>query len=164
MSEETDKVFSKVFGGELDVAAHNGDDGRWGQALKHGWDAALQYFGLISPKGDKLFEVTPMLTLDANEADAVVLWAAIHHLRAAQQGPSGYQSWQDAAVDERVKRVALQRELDELKAQATYDGMPLSEVQARLAVLNADELRRLVVSFMVMLNVMKRNWELKEKK
>jgi len=38
--------------------------------------------------------------LDADETDAVRLWAEIHALRAAVQGPAGYASWQDAATVE----------------------------------------------------------------
>lgn len=41
-----------------------------------------------------------------DEDDAVTLWAEIHRLRAAVRGPDGYESWQDAATAERVRRVA----------------------------------------------------------
>jgi hypothetical protein len=49
--------------------------------------------------------------LDPNEEDAGVLWAEIHRLRAAVQGPEGYDSWQDAATAERVRRVRAEAAL-----------------------------------------------------
>jgi hypothetical protein len=51
--------------------------------------------------------------LHPNESDAVVLWAEIHRLRAGLQGPSGFATWQDAATDERMRRVKLQAQVDE---------------------------------------------------
>lgn len=49
--------------------------------------------------------------LDPNEEDAGVLWAEIHRLRAAVQGPDGYETWQQAAVAERVRRVKAEAAL-----------------------------------------------------
>ena len=49
--------------------------------------------------------------LSPNEGDAFVLWAEIHRLRTAQRGPDGYATWQEAATDERIKRVAAERAL-----------------------------------------------------
>lgn len=46
-----------------------------------------------------------------DEDDAVTLWAEIHRLRAAVQGPDGYATWQDAATAERVRRVAAEKAL-----------------------------------------------------
>jgi hypothetical protein len=37
------------------------------------------------------------------------LWAELYTLREAVKGPEGYTSWQDAAVDERMKRHAAER-------------------------------------------------------
>ena len=51
--------------------------------------------------------------LHADEKDPVRLWAEIHRLRAALQGPPGYDSWQDAATHERHLRVAAERRLRE---------------------------------------------------
>ena len=45
------------------------------------------------------------------EEDAARLWAEIHLLRAAVAGPEGHASWQDAATDERIRRVAAERNL-----------------------------------------------------
>ena len=45
------------------------------------------------------------------EEDPARLWAEIHRLRAAVQGPDGYASWQDAATAERVQRVKLRNTL-----------------------------------------------------
>lgn len=41
--------------------------------------------------------------------DPALLWAEIHHLRAAVQGPPGFATWQEAATAERVRRVAVER-------------------------------------------------------
>lgn len=57
------------------------------------------------------------LDLDADESDPVTLWAEIHRLRAAVQGPDGFETWQEAATAERVLRVAAEKELAELKAK-----------------------------------------------
>ena len=46
-----------------------------------------------------------------DDASPVDLWAEIHRLRAAVAGPDGYSSWQDAAVDERIRRVRAERQL-----------------------------------------------------
>lgn len=43
--------------------------------------------------------------LGPNEEDPGVLWAEIHRLRAAVQGPDGFDTWQQAATAERVRRV-----------------------------------------------------------
>lgn len=48
-----------------------------------------------------------------DESDAVALWAEIWRLRAAVKGPNGYASWQDAATDERIRRVKAERKLSE---------------------------------------------------
>ena len=45
----------------------------------------------------------------ADEDDAVALWAEIHRLRAALQGPDGYATWQEAATAERVRRVRAEK-------------------------------------------------------
>lgn len=60
-----------------------------------------------------------------DEDDAVALWAEIHRLRAAVQGPDGYATWQDAAVAERVRRVAAEKELAAIQAPA-----PAHEIEA----------------------------------
>lgn len=49
--------------------------------------------------------------LDANEKDHGVLWAEIHRLRAAVQGPKGYATWRQAAMAERVRRVKAEAAL-----------------------------------------------------
>lgn len=48
--------------------------------------------------------------LHADEIDPVRLWAEIHRLRAALQGPIGFATWQDAATAERQNRVQFQRD------------------------------------------------------
>lgn len=47
---------------------------------------------------------------DSQKFDAE-LWAELYTLREAVKGPEGYTSWQDAAVDERMKRHAAERTL-----------------------------------------------------
>ena len=44
-----------------------------------------------------------------------LLWAEIFRLRHALKGPDGFETWQDAAVDERRRRVALDKELADIK-------------------------------------------------
>ena len=44
-----------------------------------------------------------------SEEDPARLWAEIHRLRAAVQGPDGYATWQDAATAERVRRVKAEK-------------------------------------------------------
>jgi hypothetical protein len=46
-----------------------------------------------------------------DEDDAVTLWAEIHRLRAAVQGPDGYATWQEAATAERLRRIRAERAL-----------------------------------------------------
>lgn len=46
-----------------------------------------------------------------SEEDPARLWAEIHLLRAAMQGPDGYSTWHEAAVAERVRRVRAERAL-----------------------------------------------------
>ena len=46
-----------------------------------------------------------------SEEDVGFLWAEIHRLRAALQGPDEYATWQDAAVAERVRRVKAEKDL-----------------------------------------------------
>jgi len=60
--------------------------------------------------------------LDPNEEDPGVLWAEIHRLRAAVQGPDGYATWQEAATAERVRRVAAEKALAATQAPAPVAG------------------------------------------
>jgi hypothetical protein len=55
---------------------------------------------------------------DDDESDPVTLWAEIHRLRAAVAGPDGFASWQDAATNERIRRVRAEARIAELEAQA----------------------------------------------
>jgi hypothetical protein len=50
-----------------------------------------------------------------SEEDPARLWAEIHRLRAAAQGPAGYASWQEAATAERVRRVRAENEVADAK-------------------------------------------------
>jgi hypothetical protein len=45
----------------------------------------------------------------------VDMWAEIYTLREAIKGPEGFDSWQDAATIERIRRVAAEKELKALK-------------------------------------------------
>jgi hypothetical protein len=51
----------------------------------------------------------PYKHIDDSTEDPALLWAEIHHLRVALQGPAGYATWQDAATDERIRRVKAER-------------------------------------------------------
>lgn len=44
--------------------------------------------------------------------DPGVLWAEIHSLRDELRGPPGYASWKDAAIAERCRRVAAEKQVD----------------------------------------------------
>jgi hypothetical protein len=46
-----------------------------------------------------------------DESTVVDLWAEIWRLREAVKGPQGYATWQDAATDERIRRVKAERAL-----------------------------------------------------
>ena len=56
-----------------------------------------------------------------SEDDPARLWAEIHRLRAAVQGPDGYATWQEAATAERVRRVRAERAIADLKMPAKSD-------------------------------------------
>ena len=53
------------------------------------------------------------------EEDPARLWAEIHLLRAAVQGPDGYATWKDAAVAERVRRVHAEQALKDSRHAPT---------------------------------------------
>jgi len=80
--------------------------------------------------------------LDDDEADPVRLWAEIHRLRAAVQGPDGHPSWQAAATAERMRRVRAGNAL--VRARDGY----LSEAATGLPVLPQwrDETLRIIES------------------
>lgn len=59
--------------------------------------------------------------LDDDEADPVRLWAEIHRLRAAVQGPDGFATWQEAATAERVRRVRAERAIADLQMPEKAD-------------------------------------------
>lgn len=50
---------------------------------------------------------------DDNEGNSTILWAHIHHLEAMLKGPDGFDTWQDAAIDERRTR---RQATDEIKS------------------------------------------------
>lgn len=68
----------------------------------------------------------PDQRLDDNETDPTVLWAEIHRLRFAIQGPDGYASWQDAATDERIKRVRAEKALKEVTSAQPAQPEPVA--------------------------------------
>lgn len=51
------------------------------------------------------------------EAD---LWAEIYRLREAVKGPDGFDTWQHAAVDERIKRIKAEKQLSKLSQPLTF--------------------------------------------
>lgn len=62
--------------------------------------------------------------LDPTTEDPALLWAEIIRLRDKIQGPDGFDTWQDAAVAERVRRVAAEKELRKLKENDSTNPVP----------------------------------------
>lgn len=48
------------------------------------------------------------------DATYAELWAEIYRLRAAVAGPRGYESWQEAATAERMRRVRKEQQVETL--------------------------------------------------
>lgn len=46
--------------------------------------------------------------LDPNESNSTVLWAEIHRLNSLLKGPTGFDTWMDAAVHERLRANAAE--------------------------------------------------------
>jgi len=61
-----------------------------------------------------------MTPIADNEEDPARLWAEIHRLRVIVRGPEGYDTWQDAALAERLRRIAFQGELQALRNHVEY--------------------------------------------
>lgn len=66
-----------------------------------------------------------------SEEDPARLWAEIHLLRLAVQGPEGFATWREAAVWERRRRKELERQLAEAqqpkRQEATQEPRTLRE-------------------------------------
>ena len=45
------------------------------------------------------------------EDNPILLWAEIHDLRAKLKGPDDFETWRDAAISERLRRVEAERKL-----------------------------------------------------
>lgn len=65
-------------------------------------------------------------TPEPNEENPYVLWREIHRLRTEVQGPSGFATWQDAAVAERVRRVKAEQELRAAQPAPAQEPQPVS--------------------------------------
>lgn len=52
-----------------------------------------------------------------DEENPIILWAHIYHLEMCLKGPDGFESWQDAAVHERVRRVAAEARIKVLEGE-----------------------------------------------
>lgn len=94
-----------MFGGEpgkVTLLTGEGHSGRglYAHAAGHGEDGAL-FLGVADD------EAAP----ETSEPMDAVHWAELFQLRAAVQGPAGYATWQDAATDERMRRVKAERAL-----------------------------------------------------
>ena len=57
------------------------------------------------------------------------LWAEIYRLRAAIKGPDGFDTWQDAATDERIRRVKAERAL---AAPSVVEPEPVDDLPSQL--------------------------------
>lgn len=75
-------------------------------------------------------DLIPLLTRAADALEATLtplpvndgstevdLWAEIHRLRSAMKGPDPFPTWYEAAVDERIRRVAAERKLKKLQEE-----------------------------------------------
>jgi hypothetical protein len=80
-----------------------------GNGFKAGWLAAMAAMGPTPSPPVAASPATPYKHVEPTCEDAALLWAEIHHLRAAVQGPEGFASWQEAATAERVRRVKAER-------------------------------------------------------
>ncbi len=58
---------------------------------------------------------SPMTDEELNKATPAELVAEIFRLRNALKGPDGFATWQDAAVVEKVARIAEQKKLRDLQ-------------------------------------------------
>lgn len=79
--------------------------------------------------------------LDPYEGDPTTLWAEIWRLRAEVAGPKGYESWRDAALDERLKRVDSEEALRTLRSlledelmDARVDGKAIEVVDTSVKI------------------------------
>lgn len=70
---------------------------------------------LLTRAADALEATLTPLPLHPNDATQVDLWAEIHRLRVAMKGPDSFPTWYEAAVDERIRRVAAERKLKKLQ-------------------------------------------------
>ena len=66
------------------------------------------------PAPDKDAEIAALKNEIKLDSEA---WAELHTLRIDIQGPDGFTTWKEAAVDERVLRVKAEREIAALKAE-----------------------------------------------
>jgi hypothetical protein len=56
-----------------------------------------------------------MEPLDPNESNPIRLWGEIWKLRSEAKGPDGFDTWSDAAIHEKRKRIDAERDLQLLK-------------------------------------------------
>lgn len=74
-------------------------------------------------KASALAEIADKPSTPETEWTEVDLWAEIHRLRAAVQGPAGFSSWQEAATAERLRRVKAEREIADKLKDAERDAL-----------------------------------------
>ena len=56
--------------------------------------------------------------------DRAIAIAVIYKLIASYQGPEGYETWNEAAVDEKVKRLKAEKEIDLAFSMLAINGVP----------------------------------------
>ena len=66
-----------------------------------------------------------MAPLDDNEENPTRLWAEIWKLRNEAKGPDGFDTWRDAAIDEKMKR-----KLEEVRTKKVMQ--ELAELKQRI--------------------------------
>lgn len=76
--------------------------------------------------------------LHANESDPYLLWAEICRLRDAVKGPDGHETWQDAAVAERVRRVRGDAEIARLTTSLAERENTMDRLETEVARLTAE--------------------------
>lgn len=59
--------------------------------------------------------------LDDNESNPTILWAEIWRLRSMIKGPEGFETWRDAAMDEKIKRAQAETDLAKARETAAYN-------------------------------------------
>ena len=91
-------------------------------------------------------------------------WAELYRLREAVKGPKGFATWQDAAVDERHRRVKAERALatpavsraEGLEPLPELFGLSFSEARSRILAMPLDDARRMTISLLIQFGIVQK--------